>query len=104
VTLKRPERLNAMTWRMVEEILAASEACAVDDAVRVLAFSGAGRVFSSGDDIVDGARGPRSRGGDPAGTVTATVACTTSWSSCCSKCPSPSSPPSMVAVTVPAGS
>jgi 2-(1,2-epoxy-1,2-dihydrophenyl)acetyl-CoA isomerase len=69
VTLNRPERLNAMTWRMVEEILTAGEACAVDESVRVLAFSGAGRAFSSGDDIVDG-MGPRSRGGDPDGINT----------------------------------
>jgi 2-(1,2-epoxy-1,2-dihydrophenyl)acetyl-CoA isomerase len=35
----------------------------------VLAFRGAGRVFSSGDDIVDG-MGVRSRGGDPDGINT----------------------------------
>jgi 2-(1,2-epoxy-1,2-dihydrophenyl)acetyl-CoA isomerase len=66
VIFNRPPRLNAMTWRMVEEILAAAEDCAADESVRVLAFSGAGRAFSSGDDIVDG-MGPRSRGGNPEG-------------------------------------
>jgi 2-(1,2-epoxy-1,2-dihydrophenyl)acetyl-CoA isomerase len=66
VTFNRPPRLNAMTWRMVEEILAPAEDCAADESVRVLAFSGAGRAFSSGDDIVDG-MGPRSRGGNPEG-------------------------------------
>ncbi len=66
ITLNRPERLNAITWRMMEEILDASELAARDDAVRVLAFSGAGRVFSSGDDIVSG-MGDRQRGGDPGG-------------------------------------
>jgi enoyl-CoA hydratase/carnithine racemase len=55
-----------MTWLMVEEILDAAEDCAADETVRVLAFSGAGRAFSSGDDIVDG-MGARSRGGNPEG-------------------------------------
>ena len=66
ITFNRPQRLNAMTWLMVEEILAAAEDCAADESVRVLAFSGAGRAFSSGDDIVDG-MGVRSRGGNPEG-------------------------------------
>jgi enoyl-CoA hydratase/carnithine racemase len=52
VTLNRPERLNAMTWPMIEELLDAIEDCRHDDAVRVLVFTGAGRAFSSGDDIV----------------------------------------------------
>jgi enoyl-CoA hydratase/carnithine racemase len=64
VVFNRPERLNAMTWRMIEEILDTVEACGRDDSVRVLAFGGAGRAFSSGDDIVDG-MGARHRGGDP---------------------------------------
>ncbi len=64
VIFNRPERLNAMTWRMIEEILEVSEACGRDDSVRLLAFAGAGRAFSSGDDIVAG-MGQRSRGGDP---------------------------------------
>jgi 2-(1,2-epoxy-1,2-dihydrophenyl)acetyl-CoA isomerase len=66
VTLNRPERLNAMTWLMIEEFLDAIEDCRQDDTVRVLVFTGAGRAFSSGDDIVDG-MGARTRGGDPGG-------------------------------------
>src|SRR5579859_3631503 len=66
VTLNRPERLNAMTWHMIEELLDAIEDCRHDDAVRVLAFTGAGRAFSSGDDIVAG-MGERTRGGRPGG-------------------------------------
>ena len=59
VTLNRPERLNAMTWPMIEEFLDAIEDCRQDDTVRVLVFTGAGRAFSSGDDIVGGmASGP----------------------------------------------
>lgn len=66
VTLNRPERLNAMTWQMIEELLDAIEACRLDAGVRVLVFTGAGRAFSSGDDIVDG-MGERTRGGEPDG-------------------------------------
>jgi 2-(1,2-epoxy-1,2-dihydrophenyl)acetyl-CoA isomerase len=64
VTMNRPERLNAMTWRMIEEFLDVIEECRQDDDVRVLVFTGAGRAFSSGDDIVDG-MGERRRGGSP---------------------------------------
>src|SRR5579859_4456575 len=66
VTLNRPERLNAMTWPMIEEFLDAVEDCRLDDAVRVLVFTGAGRAFSSGDDIGAG-MGERTRGGNPDG-------------------------------------
>jgi 2-(1,2-epoxy-1,2-dihydrophenyl)acetyl-CoA isomerase len=66
VTMNRPERLNAMTWRMIEEFLDVIDMCRQDDSVRVLVFTGAGRAFSSGDDIVDG-MGERRRGGAPGG-------------------------------------
>jgi 2-(1,2-epoxy-1,2-dihydrophenyl)acetyl-CoA isomerase len=66
VTLNRPERLNAMTWLMIEEFLDAIEDCRQDDTVRLLVFTGAGRAFSAGDDIVDG-MGIRTRGGGPGG-------------------------------------
>ncbi len=66
VTMNRPEKLNAMTWRMIEEFLDAVEDCRQDEAVRVLVFTGAGRAFSAGDDIVDG-MGERTRGGNPGG-------------------------------------
>jgi 2-(1,2-epoxy-1,2-dihydrophenyl)acetyl-CoA isomerase len=66
VTLNRPDRLNAITWRMMEEFLDVADACGRDDDVRVLVFTGAGRAFSSGDDIVEG-MGIRLRGGTPDG-------------------------------------
>ena len=68
-TLNRPERLNAITWRMMEEFLDVVEDARRDDGVRVLVFTGAGRAFSSGDDIVDG-MGERTRGGDVGGVNT----------------------------------
>jgi enoyl-CoA hydratase/carnithine racemase len=64
VVLNRPERLNAITWPMMEAMLDVVEACGRDQSVRVLAFKGAGRAFSSGDDIVAG-MGERRRGADP---------------------------------------
>ncbi len=66
VTLNRSDRLNAITWPMMEDLLDLVERSASDDSVRVLVFRGAGRVFSSGDDIGEG-MGERRRGGDPEG-------------------------------------
>jgi enoyl-CoA hydratase/carnithine racemase len=66
ITLNRPQRLNAITWRMMEEIIDHVRGCAHDDTVRVVVFKGNGRAFSSGDDIVDG-MGTRRLGGDPEG-------------------------------------
>src|SRR6202171_4807158 len=42
VTMNRPERLNAMTWHMIEEFLDAIEDCRQDESVRVIVFTGAG--------------------------------------------------------------
>src|SRR5215510_14017051 len=64
--MNRPDRLNAITWPMMEELLDAFEACARDESVRVVAVAGAGRAFSSGDDIGAG-MGERRRGADPDG-------------------------------------
>jgi enoyl-CoA hydratase/carnithine racemase len=66
VRLNRPERLNAITWPMMEDLLEVVERSAADASVRVLVFRGVGRVFSSGDDIGEG-MGERNRGGDPEG-------------------------------------
>jgi enoyl-CoA hydratase len=50
-TLNRPERLNAVTPRMVDELDAALEAALADDSVRVIRLRGAGRAFCSGYDL-----------------------------------------------------
>jgi enoyl-CoA hydratase len=50
-TLNRPERLNAVTPRMVDELDAALAAAIEDDAVRVIRVRGAGRAFCSGYDL-----------------------------------------------------
>ena len=51
VTLNRPDKLNAWTTRMAEEIQDATLAAAADDAARVIVITGAGRGFCSGADM-----------------------------------------------------
>lgn len=65
MTLNRPERLNAITWEMVQGIIDFTEECSRDDTVRVMVITGEGRAFSSGDDIVDGMGEIPVRHGDP---------------------------------------
>lgn len=51
VTLDRPERLNAMTQPLKRDLVELLTAAQLDDAVRVLVFTGNGRAFCSGDDL-----------------------------------------------------
>jgi enoyl-CoA hydratase/carnithine racemase len=51
VTLDRPERMNAWTWRMGRALDDALRACDADDAVRVMVVTGAGRAFCAGADL-----------------------------------------------------
>lgn len=51
VTLNRPDKLNAWTTRMAEEIQDATLAAADDDAARVIVLTGAGRGFCAGADM-----------------------------------------------------
>jgi len=51
ITLHRPERLNAWTPQMEEEVSAAIRAAADDDAVRVIVIAGAGNGFCAGADL-----------------------------------------------------
>jgi len=52
IVLNRPEKLNAFTFRMLAEIHAALDTLPFDD-LRALVFTGAGRAFSAGDDLID---------------------------------------------------
>lgn len=54
LTLNRPERLNSYTLSMCREIVEAVEAYSVDDSLRVLVLTGAGRAFCAGADIKAG--------------------------------------------------
>ncbi len=50
ITLNRPERRNAMTPEMQEELIAAIEEAAAGDC-RVVVFAGAGEAFCAGLDL-----------------------------------------------------
>ena len=54
ITLDRPDKLNAIRWEMVTGLTRAVEEAGRDPDVRVIVVTGAGRAFSSGDDIVGG--------------------------------------------------
>jgi 2-(1,2-epoxy-1,2-dihydrophenyl)acetyl-CoA isomerase len=51
ITLNRPEKLNAFTFRMLAEINAALDGVADAD-LRALVITGTGRAFSAGDDLL----------------------------------------------------
>jgi enoyl-CoA hydratase/carnithine racemase len=51
ITLNRPQRLNAYTPRMRQELLATFEQCDADDGVRAVIVTGAGRAFCAGADM-----------------------------------------------------
>lgn len=63
ITLNRPERLNAWTWKMNGEIRDAIERCNDDDGIGAIVLTGAGRGFCSGADMggFDGAIGRRAK-------------------------------------------
>jgi enoyl-CoA hydratase len=51
VILNRPERLNAQSFRLLEEMDDAFKKAAADQEVRAVVLSGAGRSFSAGHDL-----------------------------------------------------
>jgi 2-(1,2-epoxy-1,2-dihydrophenyl)acetyl-CoA isomerase len=51
ITLNRPEKLNAYTVEMGEEVVAAFRRLRQDDAVRAVILAGAGRAFCAGVDL-----------------------------------------------------
>ena len=51
ITLNRPEVLNAFNRKMTDEIQDALKKAERDPAVRCIVFTGAGRAFSSGEDL-----------------------------------------------------
>ncbi len=53
LTLNRPDRLNALTFEVYEELRRAFSALHDDDAVRVVVLTGSGRGFCSGGDVED---------------------------------------------------
>ncbi|MDX1886316.1 enoyl-CoA hydratase/isomerase family protein [Mycolicibacterium sp. 120270] len=53
VTLNRPDKLNALSHELVEELHAAIDDIAASDECRVVVLTGAGRGFCSGLDLTD---------------------------------------------------
>ncbi len=69
VTLNRPDRLNAVTARMIDELIAAFDRADADDAVRAIVVTGAGRAFCAGADLGAGGQTfDRGRGGAASAT------------------------------------
>ena len=58
LTLDRPERLNAISARMMDEVEAVLDAAADDDGLGAVVVCGAGRAFCSGYDLKDDAATP----------------------------------------------
>tara|TARA_B100001250_G_scaffold381296_1_gene373481 strand:- start:104 stop:949 length:846 start_codon:yes stop_codon:yes gene_type:complete len=58
ITLNRPERLNAISETMPEDIAAAFNHAGADDSVHVIVLTGAGRGFCSGYDLKSFAEKP----------------------------------------------
>jgi len=55
ITLNRPDRMNACTARMYEELIAAFDQADADDDVKAIIVTGAGRAFCAGADLERGA-------------------------------------------------
>jgi len=51
ITLNRPERRNALSLELMEELIAALEEVSSDSATRVVILAAAGKVFCSGHDL-----------------------------------------------------
>lgn len=54
ITLDRPEKLNAFTGRMMNEMIDAFDRADADDAVRAIIITGRGRAFCAGADLSAG--------------------------------------------------
>jgi enoyl-CoA hydratase/carnithine racemase len=54
LTLHRPEKLNAVTPTMIDELIAAFDTIDADDAVRAVIVTGAGRAYCAGADLSGG--------------------------------------------------
>ena len=51
ITLNRPDKLNAWTWRLGAEVRHAAHCADRDDAVRAIVVTGAGRGYCAGADM-----------------------------------------------------
>lgn len=51
VKLNRPDKLNAFSWELVEEVIQALDELSADNEVKAIILSGEGKVFSAGGNI-----------------------------------------------------
>jgi 2-(1,2-epoxy-1,2-dihydrophenyl)acetyl-CoA isomerase len=51
ITLNRPEKLNAASWELVEELSGLLYRLRFDDSIRAIVLAGAGRAFCAGGDV-----------------------------------------------------
>ncbi|MCR8472253.1 MAG: enoyl-CoA hydratase/isomerase family protein [Candidatus Korarchaeota archaeon] len=65
IALNRPEVLNALNFKMIDEIVDAIKKVSKDDEVRVLVIKGVGRAFCVGDDL----KGMQKPGESPPGSA-----------------------------------
>jgi len=56
-TLNRPDRMNAWTWQMSVELTHYFNQCDLDDGIRAIIVTGAGRAFCAGADFQQGGGG-----------------------------------------------
>src|SRR5262245_33415925 len=54
VTFNQPDRLNSMTQSLKRDLVETMQQAQLDDAVRVVVFTGSGRAFCAGDDVAGG--------------------------------------------------
>ena len=69
LTLNRPAALNSFTGAMHGQLRAALDAAALDDNVRCVVITGAGRGFCAGQDLADPEMGENGQIGDVEGVV-----------------------------------
>jgi enoyl-CoA hydratase/carnithine racemase len=64
ITLDRPDRLNAFTVQMGDELIAAMDRADADDGVRAVVITGSGGAFCAGADLANGGEIFRQGDGD----------------------------------------
>lgn len=69
ITLQRPEKLNAFTIQMQQELCAAIDEVDADEGVRAVVLTGAGRAFCAGADLAPPEGDPARRVIEPDGRI-----------------------------------